>query len=93
MPTFAEVASALAGQIGLEVELKGPEPERVDAVVPILAAVGPDLPSMEVTSFEPALLASMRMRCLSLWTALLCPRSEPWMGFDIVSHLAIQRAL
>lgn len=48
-------------------------------------------PSYEITSYEPALLLAMQKLCPGLATNLLFPRSESWMGSDVVQYLAIQR--
>jgi glycerophosphoryl diester phosphodiesterase len=48
--------------------------------------------TMEVTSYEPALLLDIQRRCPDLATDLLFPRSESWMKLDVVAYLAAQRA-
>jgi glycerophosphoryl diester phosphodiesterase len=93
LPTLEEVLGEFAGtSLGLEIELKGPEPEVVDVVAPMLEGVHAAWPRIEVTSYEPALLATLVDRCRGLATALLFPRSEAWMGPDVVAHLALHRA-
>jgi len=78
VPTLAEVLDEFTGRLGLETELKGPEPEAVAAVVPLLEAVRRHWRGIDVTSFEPVLLAELRIHCPDLSTALLYPRSEAW---------------
>ena len=53
IPTLAEVLEEFAGRIGLEIELKGPEPEAITAVVRLLSAVRAHWGQIEVTSYEP----------------------------------------
>ncbi len=84
--------AAFAGRLGLEIELKGPEPEAVAAVAPLLEAVRPHWERIEVTSYETLLLAELRTRYSDLSTALLFPRSEPWMKLDFVAYAARHRA-
>ena len=48
--------------------------------------------TFEVTSFEPSLLRDVRRVCPGIVTALLFPRSEDWMGLDVVAYAALQRA-
>jgi glycerophosphoryl diester phosphodiesterase len=93
IPTLAEVLEEFAPtQLGLEIELKGPEPEAVDVVGGHLDAVRTAWHRIEVTSYEPALLAALAGRCRGLSTALLSLRSEAWMGLDVVAHHALHRA-
>ncbi|MHB8645209.1 MAG: glycerophosphodiester phosphodiesterase [Thermomicrobiales bacterium] len=92
LPTLDELLKTFAGRIGLEIEIKGPEPE---SAVIVAAALQPSQrfwESIEVTSSEPILLREMQMRCPGLATDLLFPRSEPWMTPEIVRHLALHRA-
>jgi len=92
IPTLAEVLDEFAGRLGLEIELKGPEPEAVEAVAPLLEGVRREWARIELTSYEPMLLAAVHQRCPELTTALLFPRSEPWMQLDIIGYLALHRA-
>jgi glycerophosphoryl diester phosphodiesterase len=91
IPLLREVVEAIGGQIGLEIELKGPEPECVDIIARVLQSHRRLWDSFELTSYEPALLLAMRERCPGLATDLLLPRSERWMRLDVVAHLAIHR--
>ncbi len=91
-PTLYEMLETFAGRIGLEIEIKGPEPESAAIVVAALLPYQRLWESIEVTSYEPILLREVQTRCPGLATDLLAPRSEPWMTPDIVRHLAIHRA-
>jgi glycerophosphoryl diester phosphodiesterase len=92
IPLFREVLEALAGHIGLEIEIKGPEPECVDIIATVLQDYHHLWDSMELTSYEPALLLAMQEHCPGVPTDLLLPRSESWMKLDVVAHLAIHRS-
>jgi glycerophosphoryl diester phosphodiesterase len=92
LATLPEVLDAIGGRIGLEIEVKGPEPESAATVSGILRQYRTLWDSIEVTSYEPALLLAMAALCPGLPTDLLLPRSESWMRLDVVTHLAIHRA-
>jgi glycerophosphoryl diester phosphodiesterase len=47
--------------------------------------------SMEITSYEPLHLIDIQHECPGIPTDLLIPRSESWMGLDVVAYVAIQR--
>jgi glycerophosphoryl diester phosphodiesterase len=47
---------------------------------------------IEVTSYEPGLLLAVGGRCPGVAMDLLFPRSEDWMGLDVVAYLAGHRA-
>lgn len=49
-------------------------------------------PENTLPSYEPAFLIDMKRRCPGMVTDLLIPRSEGWMGLDVVTFLVIQRA-
>lgn len=90
--TFSEVLETLGGRIDLEIEIKGPEPESA-------GIIGSDLldhrhlwQTMEITSYEPKLLLDIKKLCPALATDLLFPRSENWMGLDVVAYAAAHRA-
>ena len=91
IPLLREVLQVLGGRIGLEIELKGPEPECVEAAAAVLHDYCDVWKDIELTSYEPALLLAMQERCPGLLADLLLPRSESWMKLDVVTHLAIQR--
>ncbi len=91
IPLLREVLEAIGGKIGLEIEIKGPEPECVDVISTVLQDHRHLWESIELTSYEPALLLQMQERCPGLATDLLLPLSERWMKLDVVTHLAIHR--
>jgi len=90
IPTFREVLEAFAGRLGLEIELKGPEPESSGIVAAELQRFRHLWDTMEVTSYEPALLVDIGRRCAGLATDLLQRRSEDWMKPDVVAYVAVQ---
>lgn len=92
IPTLANVLDEFIGQLGLEIELKGPEPQAPIAVASALAPFHGAWSTLEITSFQPALLAAIRDRCPGIATALLFPASERWMRPDVVAYAALQYA-
>jgi glycerophosphoryl diester phosphodiesterase len=90
--TFEEVLEKIGGRIGMEIELKGPEPEAAQIVGETLRGFKHLWDTIEVTSFEPKLLTDLKEFCPGLTTDLLFPRSEPWMKLDVVAYLALHRA-
>jgi len=92
IPMLDEVLDEFAGRLGLEIELKGPEGEAAKIVGPLLNRFRSSWNKIEVTSFEPAILVSVRAACRDIATALLFPRSEGWMQQDVVAYAALQRA-
>lgn len=90
--TFAEVLDAVGERIGLEIEIKGPEPESVKIIANVLSDYKRIWNNIEVTSYEPMLLREFQKRCPKIPTDLLFPRSEAWMKLDVVTHLAIHRS-
>jgi glycerophosphoryl diester phosphodiesterase len=92
IPTLEEVLETIDGRIGLEIEIKGPEPESAQIVADVLHRFRYLWNRIEVTSYEPMLLWYIQQRCPGLPTDLLFPRSEDWMKWDAVAYLAIQRA-
>ncbi len=91
IPSLAETLQRLAGRIGIEIELKGPEPEAPAVLAAVLADFYSHWERIEVTSYEPALLLEIRRLCPGLAADLLQPRSEPWMGPDVVRFISQQR--
>lgn len=91
IPTLAEVLNDLGGKIGFEIELKGPEPESSAALASELARRRAIWDTVEVTSWEPALLMLVRKECPGVRTALLFPASEGWMRSDVVAYAALQK--
>ncbi len=92
LPMLEEVLDEFAGRLGLEIELKGPEPETCEVIGTLLARFRRNWDRIEVTSFEPALLTAIRAECRGIATALLFPRSEGWMRPDVVAYTALHRA-
>lgn len=92
IPALEAVLDEFAGTIGLEIELKGPEPEAADVVAELLSAHRGSWDSIEVTSFDGTLLRRIAERCPGLATALLFPATEPWMTDEIVAYAALHRA-
>ena len=92
IPTLCEALETFGGRLGLEIEIKGPEPESSEIVGALLQRFRRLWETIEVTSYEPNLLANIGPRCPGLATDLLFPLSEDWMGLDVVTYLAIHRA-
>jgi glycerophosphoryl diester phosphodiesterase len=92
IPTLQQVLETIGGKIGLEIEIKGPEPEASEIVATVLHRFKDWWETIEVTSYEPMFLFDIRQRCPNLATDLLFPRSEEWMKLDVVTYLAIHRA-
>ncbi len=92
IPTLHEVLETFGGRIGLEIEIKGPEPESSEIVGVALCNFRHLWETIEVTSYEPTLLLDIQQRCPGLATDLLFPRSEDWMRLDVVTYLAVHRA-
>lgn len=92
IPTLQEVLEEFVGRIGWEIEIKGPEPEAAEVVAAVLEGFRHHWDTIEVTSYEPTLLAEIHERCPGLATDLLLPRSEDWMKLDVVAYLAVHRA-
>lgn len=90
--TLAEVLESVGGRIGLEIEIKGPEPEAPELIGNVLKSFKHLWESIEVTSYEPALLLAFQQRCPGIPVDLLIPRSEGWMGLDVVVYQALHRA-
>lgn len=92
IPTLREVMETFGGRMGLEIEIKGPEPESSQIVGAVLRNFSHLWETIEVTSYEPTLLLDIQQRCPGLATDLLFPRSEDWMRLDVVTYLAVHRA-
>jgi len=89
--TFEDVLERLAGRIGLEIEIKGPEPESVAILGSLMNRWKHLWDTVEMTSYEPMLLDRIKQVCPGIITDLLLPKSEPWMGLDVVAYSAVQR--
>jgi glycerophosphoryl diester phosphodiesterase len=92
IPTLEEIINDFGSRIRLDIELKGPEPEVAEIVGNVLGTFRTLWDTFEVTSFEPSLLRDVGRVCPGIVTALLYPRSEDWMGLDVVAYAALQRA-
>jgi glycerophosphoryl diester phosphodiesterase len=92
IPTLHQVLETMGGEIGLEIEIKGPEPKSSEIVATVLHQFKDWWETIEVTSYEPMFLLDIQQRCPGLVTDLLFPRSEAWMKPDVVTYLTIQRA-
>lgn len=92
IPALAQILDLFGGRIGLEIHLQGPEPEAPSLTGAILRQYRSIWSTIEVTSYDPALLLSIRQDCPGLAIDLLLPRSEAWMRSDVVQHEAIQYA-
>jgi glycerophosphoryl diester phosphodiesterase len=90
--TLSEVLDALSGKTGLEIEIKGPEPEAPEIIGKVLWEYPSIWHTIEVTSFQPALLQRFKKVCPGIQTDLLFPRSESWMQLDVVQYQALHWA-
>jgi glycerophosphoryl diester phosphodiesterase len=91
IPALAEILDTFGGKLGLEIELKGPEPEAAVIVGDILNGFKSCWNTIEVTSYEPALLLAIQGRCPELATDLLYPPSPEWMKPDVMLYEAMHR--
>lgn len=91
IPTFESVLEQIGGRIGLEIEIKGPEPESTEIIGAVLNRWKHLWETIEITSFEPILLHKIKEICPGITTDLLPKLSEPWMNLDVVTYRAIQR--
>ena len=87
--TFTDILDRFGGQIGLEIEVKGPEPEAPKLIGQILNRYRRLWDSFEITSYEPALLLAIREVCPGITVDLLYPRTEAWKGPDVILHEAL----
>ncbi len=90
--TLSEILEIFGGKIGLEIEIKGPEPEAPEIIGGVLNKFKNFWNSFEITSYEPALLLSVQKICPGLIVDLLFPRSENWMKLDVVQYQAIHHS-
>ncbi len=86
--TLEDVLARIGGKIGLEIEIKGPEPESAAITAEVLRKFQSLWKSMEITSFQAALLSQFKTICPGITTDLLFPLSEPWMDLDVVAYKA-----
>ncbi len=90
--TLPEILDIFGGKIGLEIEIKGPEPEAPEIIGHVLNRFKNLWNSIEVTSYEPALLLAVQKTCPGITVDLLFPRSESWMKLDVVQYQAIHHS-
>lgn len=90
--TLNEIIDAIAGKTGLEIEIKGPEPEAPEIIGKVLWDYPSIWHAIEVTSYQPALLLKFQKICPGIPTDLLFPRSESWMQLDVVQYQALHWA-
>jgi glycerophosphoryl diester phosphodiesterase len=90
--TFPEILELLGGKIGLEIEIKGPEPEAPIIIGNVLNNFKSLWDTLEITSYEPALLLAIQKICPGLTVDLLFPRTESWMRLDVVQYQSIHHA-
>ena len=88
IPTLVEVLETVGGNIGLEIEIKGPEPESAIIIGDVLQKFKNLWGTIEITSYETTLLLKIREQCPGITTDLLYPRTEPWMNLDVVAYQA-----
>ncbi len=87
--SFADILERFGGRIGMEIEIKGPEPEAPILIGRILNRYKKLWDTIEVTSYEPALLLAIREICPGITVDLLYPRTEAWKGPEVILHEAI----
>lgn len=90
--TLSEILEMFSGNIGLEIEIKGPEPEAPEIIGNVLNQFKDFWSTFEITSYEPALLLAIQKICPGITVDLLFPRSESWMKLDVVQYQAIHYA-
>ncbi len=90
--TLPEILDIFGGKIGLEIEIKGPEPEAPEIIGKVLNKFKNVWNTIEVTSYEPAFLLAIQKICPDLIVDLLFPRSENWMKLDVVLYQAIHHS-
>ncbi len=87
--SFADILERFGGLIGMEIEIKGPEPEAPLLIGRVLNGYKKLWETFEVTSYEPALLLAIREICPGITVDLLYPRTEAWKGPEVILHEAI----
>jgi glycerophosphoryl diester phosphodiesterase len=87
--TFTDILDRFGGQIGLEIEIKGPEPEAPLLVGQILNRYRHLWDSFEITSYDPALLLAIQEVCPGITVDLLYPRTEAWKGPEVILYEAL----
>jgi glycerophosphoryl diester phosphodiesterase len=92
IPSLEMVLKSFSHKIGLEIEIKGPEPESVELIANTIKKFKNHSMNLEVTSYEPYLLRKFKKYCPDVNTDLLVPLSENWMKSDVTLYLAVHRA-
>lgn len=90
--TLVDILTMFCGKIGLEIEIKGPEPEAPERIGAVLNEFRDYWNTFEITSYEPALLLAIQKHCPGIHVDLLFPRSESWMQLDVVQYQAIHHS-
>ncbi len=90
--TLREILDEFGVRIGMEIEIKGPEPEAPQIIGAVLQHFKRHWHRIEVTSYEPALLLEIQRACPGITGDLLFPRSESWMKLDVVAYQACHQA-
>lgn len=92
IPTLADILEEFAGRLKLEIELKSPEPELVEAVVSQLGRFPDAWETVEVTSDMTSLLERVRDLAPRLETAVLVGRAPQYMRADVIGYVAVHLA-
>lgn len=92
VPMLAEVLEEFADDLKLEIELKGPEPELVEAVVTQLRRFPRSWATLEITSNMTSILRRVRDVAPRLETALLLGTAPHYMRADVIGYAAVQLA-
>jgi len=90
IPTLLEVLQQFAGEIALEIEIKGPELESAKIIADALMGFEASWQSIEVTAFEPALLRELHAHIPEIPVDLLLPLNPPWMRQDVLEYAAVK---
>lgn len=88
--TLQDILDSFAGKIGLEIEIKGPEPEAPEIIGALLNKYKSFWKTIEITSFEPALLLAIQKSCPGITADLLFPFAESWKKPDVLQYEALQ---
>lgn len=86
-----QVLDTLSGKIGLELEIKGPEPGCEQIIASVLRNHSRALENLEITSYETTLLERFQRLVPGIPVDLLVPLNEPWMKADVLAFTALQR--
>jgi glycerophosphoryl diester phosphodiesterase len=92
MPPLGEVLELFGGEMYLEIHIHPAAPEVIAVVGTMLNNHRSIWDSVEVTSYEPAILLGLQEFCRGITTDLLVPRSEDWMTPEIAARIAVEKA-